>query len=100
MSRNIIFVLMHHRHKLLDLIYLLRTKFREDQLDGSRVVGTRARGEADSRIFFYKFPLRMRHKQRSNWLSELPTSMTSDNIKMNHREVGWGGVDWIRLPPG
>jgi hypothetical protein len=23
-----------------------------------------------------------------------------DNIKMDLREIGWGGVDWIDLAPG
>jgi hypothetical protein len=26
-----------------------------------------------------------------------PRHRWEDNIRMNHREIGWGGMDWIHL---
>jgi hypothetical protein len=26
-----------------------------------------------------------------------PRSRTADNIKIDHKEIGWGGMDWIDL---
>jgi hypothetical protein len=34
-------------------------------------------------------------KPKGNRPLGIPRHMWLDNIKMDHREVGWGGIDWI-----
>jgi hypothetical protein len=31
-------------------------------------------------------------------VADKPRRKWEDNIKMNLKEIGWGGIDWIQLP--
>jgi hypothetical protein len=33
-------------------------------------------------------------KSEGKWPSRRPRHRWANNIKMNHREIGWGGMDW------